>query len=161
MTRKVDLYLASLARFGATGVVLEGEASVTFRFATGERHANQTTPNELVMALVQEIATPDAARLLIPLLRDEHQHVRETVILALGHARDPAAVEPLIQMLRTTQDPWEPTHIARALGEIGDPRAIPALQGCLNHKDSAIRREAGEAIRSIQAKANPPREESR
>jgi len=115
---------------------------------------------QMAACAIGQIPHPDAARLLIPLLRDEHQHVRETVILALGHVRDPAAIEPLIEMLRTTQDPWEPTHIARALGEIGDPRAIPALQGCLNHKDSTVRREAGEAIRSIQAKANPPREES-
>jgi HEAT repeat protein len=86
--------------------------------------------------------------------------VRETVIKALGHTRDPAAIEPLMEMLRTTHDPWEPTFIARALGEIGDPRAIPALEGCLNHKDSAIRGEAREAIGKIQAKANPPREES-
>jgi HEAT repeat protein len=110
---------------------------------------------------IGQIPHPDAARLLIPLLRDKHEQVRQTVILALGHTRDPAAVEPLIEALGVIQEYWGPMFIARALGEIGDPRALPALQSLLKHKDSVIQGEAREAIGKIQAKANPPREESR
>jgi len=48
------------------------------------------------------------------------------VATALGQAGNPAAVEPLITLMRS--GPWGPCFTAAtALGEIGDPRAIDAL----------------------------------
>jgi len=61
VSRAIDLYLDSLVKFGATGVVLAGNANVRFQFPAGDRHANQSTPNELLLHMVQETATPDAA----------------------------------------------------------------------------------------------------
>jgi twitching motility protein PilT len=56
----VDVYLGNLARLGATGVVLESDAHVTFRFPAGDRRANQTIARRELHALVEEIAPPDA-----------------------------------------------------------------------------------------------------
>jgi len=55
---KIDVYLASLQRFGARGVVLASGANVTLRFPTGDRFASQSTPHPDLVALVEEIAPP-------------------------------------------------------------------------------------------------------
>ena len=57
----LDLYLRSLARFGATGVVLRSGANVTLRFPTGDRHATQTTTHEQLQQMIGA-AAPDGAR---------------------------------------------------------------------------------------------------
>ena len=43
---------------------------------------------------------------------------------------------------------------ARALGQIGDPSALEALEAVREHDDRSLRREAQEAIRRIQSR-NP------
>ncbi|HRC59130.1 MAG TPA: hypothetical protein PKU97_24575, partial [Kofleriaceae bacterium] len=57
---KIDAYLRSIERFGATGALLVSGQSVTLRFPTGDRHATQVTPHDLLVALVREVA-PAAA----------------------------------------------------------------------------------------------------
>lgn len=57
---KIDTYLRSIERFGATGAVLVSGQSVTLRFPTGDRHATQVTSHELLVSLVREVAPPAA-----------------------------------------------------------------------------------------------------
>ncbi|MCE9578471.1 MAG: hypothetical protein K8W52_35420, partial [Deltaproteobacteria bacterium] len=54
MTR-IDLYVGNLARLGATGVVLEGDAAIVFQFPTGDRRANQTISQRDLTALIEEV----------------------------------------------------------------------------------------------------------
>ena len=56
---KIDLYVRSMERFGAKGVVLRSGANVTLRFPDGDRHATQTTNLRQLQELVGEIAPPD------------------------------------------------------------------------------------------------------
>ncbi|HTJ41934.1 MAG TPA: ATPase, T2SS/T4P/T4SS family [Kofleriaceae bacterium] len=57
---KIDAYLRSLEKFGARGLVLSSNQSVTLRFPGGDRHATQVTPHDQLVALVREVAPPDA-----------------------------------------------------------------------------------------------------
>jgi twitching motility protein PilT len=52
---RIDLYLNSLARFGATAAVLSSGGNVTLRFPQGDRFASQTTAHADLVALVEEI----------------------------------------------------------------------------------------------------------
>jgi twitching motility protein PilT len=98
VSNKIDLYLNSLAKFGAAGVQLEGDSSVVFKFATGDRHANQTTPNELLMALVRETAPPAAAAELagqrVASYRYDHQSGPYTVAVEPAPGRWKVHIEP-------------------------------------------------------------------
>jgi hypothetical protein len=53
---KLDVYLRSIERFGATGAILTSGQAVTLRFPTGDRHATQVTPHDQLVGLVREIA---------------------------------------------------------------------------------------------------------
>jgi len=57
---KLDVYLRSIEKFGASGAVLTSNQAVTLRFPTGDRHATQVTPHDLLVGLVREIAPPAA-----------------------------------------------------------------------------------------------------
>lgn len=57
---KIDVYLRSIERFGATGAILTSGQPVTLRFPTGDRHATQVTPHDQLVALVREVAPPAA-----------------------------------------------------------------------------------------------------
>jgi hypothetical protein len=57
---KLDVYLRSIERFGASGAVLTSGQAVTMRFPTGDRHATQVTPHDQVVIMVREIAPPVA-----------------------------------------------------------------------------------------------------
>lgn len=57
---KIDTYLRSIERFGATGATLASGKSVTLHFPTGDRHATQVTSHELLVAMVREVAPPVA-----------------------------------------------------------------------------------------------------
>jgi twitching motility protein PilT len=58
MTARVDAYVTSLERFGASAVVLSSGARVTLRFPTGDRFANQTVSHADLTAMVEEIGPP-------------------------------------------------------------------------------------------------------
>jgi twitching motility protein PilT len=57
---KLDVYLRSIEKFGATGAVLTSNQAVMLRFPTGDRHATQVTPHDQLVMLVREVAPPAA-----------------------------------------------------------------------------------------------------
>ena len=57
---KLDVYLRSIEKFGATGALLTSNQAVTLKFPTGDRHATQVTPHDQLVMLVREIAPPAA-----------------------------------------------------------------------------------------------------
>jgi twitching motility protein PilT len=56
---RIDVYLRSIERFGATGAILNSGQSVTLRFPTGDRHATQLTPHDQLVVMVREVAPPN------------------------------------------------------------------------------------------------------
>jgi twitching motility protein PilT len=61
---KLDVYLRSIEKFGAVGAVLTSNQAVTLRFPTGDRHATQVTPHDLLVGLVREVASPQVLDLI-------------------------------------------------------------------------------------------------
>lgn len=63
------------------------------------------------------------------------------------------AVEPLIETLRADPDPDARYAAARALGMIGDPKAIPAVTAALTDPEPAVRYCAVEALAPLKAES--------
>jgi len=57
---KIDAYLKSIERFGASGAILSSGQPVTLRFPQGDRQATQTTSHEQLVGMVREVAPPAA-----------------------------------------------------------------------------------------------------
>ncbi|HEY4056808.1 MAG TPA: ATPase, T2SS/T4P/T4SS family [Kofleriaceae bacterium] len=57
---KLDTYLRSIEKFGATGATLISNQAVTLKFPTGDRNATQIVPHDQLVAMVREVATPAA-----------------------------------------------------------------------------------------------------
>jgi twitching motility protein PilT len=55
---RLDVYLRSIEKFGASGAVLASGQAVTMRFPTGDRHATQVTSHSQLVAIVREVAPP-------------------------------------------------------------------------------------------------------
>ena len=74
-----------------------------------------------------EQAVRNIARRYLDALRDDNASTREDAARALGELRTIETMEPLIALLN---DPVPKVQIAaaEALGKIGDPRALPALE---------------------------------
>ncbi len=64
---------------------------------------------------------------LLAMLEDSRPPARWTAAEALGKLKDPSAAPSLIAHLQREEDRTAKGHMARALGLIGDPRAIGAL----------------------------------
>src|SRR5262249_34296552 len=90
---------------------------------------------------------------LILSLRDPDVNVRHAAAASLGRIGDEAAVMPLIDALRS--EAWLQYPAINALGEIGDPRAQPALLGLLGNE--LLRAPGMEALgRLADGEALPP-----
>jgi len=57
---KLDVYLRSIEKFGASGAILTSGQAVTLRFPTGDRNATQVVPHDQLVPMVREIAPPAA-----------------------------------------------------------------------------------------------------
>jgi HEAT repeat protein len=125
-----------------------------------------------------EIRDPEVTPLLLQALHDPEPAVRQCAALALRYQADPRAIPPLIQALSlpdrlmarlaadaliATGDESVPALIevmqndsqtarleaARALSEIGDPRAIPALFNALDEDSAILEHWAGEGLEKM------------
>ena len=77
---------------------------------------------------------------LIAKLFDEDRAVRLAVTVVLGRAKDSRAVGPLIAVLTNlSESPEVRSRAADALGEIGDPEAVPHLTLALKDEDWQVR----------------------
>lgn len=93
----------------------------------------------LAASALEKIADFRTAGALILSLDDSDTNVRIAAIKALGAIRSQDAVEPLLNLFQRSRYPW-PTSAeerrlfgaaAKALGNIGDPRAVDALKTIL------------------------------
>jgi HEAT repeat protein len=68
-----------------------------------------------------------ASDALINALQAEDTHTRAWAAYILGKLRIRKAVDPLLVLFHADLNPQERVNAAAALGEIGDPKAVPAL----------------------------------
>jgi epoxyqueuosine reductase len=75
--------------------------------------------------------------------------LRRNAAVALGNALDRSAVPPLIESLRNDPHPMVRGHAAWALGRIGSPQALAALQDqYATERDGGVRNEIRGAVES-------------
>ncbi len=103
--------------------------------------------------ILNSIPDPRAAHRLIQALDDPDWWVRERAIDALAKTGDAQAVEPLIRLLQS--DARAAPLCARALGALGDPRAIEALSLAAAASDGETRKAGIEALHNLARAALP------
>lgn len=108
---------------------------------------------ELIRALGQ--TGKEGVPLMLKALKKASGKGRLTLISALGRSRQPEAVEPLLQELHS-KDLLVVGEAARALGKIGDSRAIAALIETLAHAHPQVRKLVEEGLMDLGAAAVDP-----
>ena len=98
------------------------------------------------------IGSKDALASLRPGLKDKSLQVRVATAKALGLAKDPSAVDALVEMV-SNDEPAAIRQAATALGQIGDDRAIEPLLTATAHMDD---RFAQHALRHSLITLNKP-----
>jgi len=86
---------------------------------------------------------------LISIIDFPKVHVRIGAIEALGDLRNPRSVNHLVRKLKTDPDNEVRWVAALALGQIGDPGAVPALQLALKDNDRYVRYGAVKALETL------------
>jgi HEAT repeat protein len=88
----------------------------------------------------------------LQLLADPDERVRADSVMQLGRMRAQRAVDPLAATLAGDRSPTVRDAAARALGLIGSPQAIPALQRAAQaDNDRDVRHSAQFAIDVVQS----------
>lgn len=95
-----------------------------------------------------KIGHPDAVEPIMNVLEGcKHPHLRWTTIEALGELRDPRAVDMLVGELSSNVEIKD--YAAKALGKIGDARAVSHLMTLLRSRHYDVRQVAAEALGKI------------
>lgn len=90
-------------------------------------HDDARVRREAVMALAR-IGGEDAGDLLVGMVDDPDPDVRAAVAMALGVLKVERAVKPLLQRLDREDETDVKVQIIRALGALGDPGAVSAIE---------------------------------
>ena len=97
--------------------------------------------------ILNAVSDERAVEPLIDALEDADWWVRERAIDALGKTKDERAVEPLLALLASDENAV--SLCVRALGAIGDARAVPGLCRLVESEREDVRRDAAEALKSL------------
>lgn len=85
---------------------------------------------------------------LLAILRDPKDRNREWAARALGRLAEPRAVEPLMALLK--EESLRREDVVRALAQIGDDRALPALRPLADATASELQKAAADAIEDVR-----------
>jgi HEAT repeat protein len=105
------------------------------------------------------IKATDATPLLIQQLfmRDTDLGTKQRILACLGKIGDERATKPILDFLARDVDPAVQGNAIFALGDIGDPTALPALETIARDgRDERLRALAQDSIRKIRTKPAPP-----
>jgi HEAT repeat protein len=75
-----------------------------------------------------KLGATDAGELVVGLLDDTDEDVQMAAAVAAGELHVERALKPLVAMLGSTKDPDRVIPLIRALGQLGDPGAVPAIE---------------------------------
>ena len=106
--------------------------------------------------MLGQLNTDRAVEYLLPQLRDTNADVRDQVVGSLGQSTSDRVIEPLLVALRGdsrvgTVDQRMRLAAARALGDVGTERAVPALIVDLQVGEPELRAEAVKALVKIRS----------
>jgi hypothetical protein len=136
-------------------VVQPAPVPLSLPAASGVQPASQTAPSILPPAIVrsqvQEVPQTEIDRCLQQ-LRNPDERVRADSVLQLGRLKALCSVDPLAATLAGDRSPMVREAAARALGLIGSPKALPALQhAALADPDRDVRHSAQFAVDIVQS----------
>jgi hypothetical protein len=118
---------SSHEEWAAAGRKIERIDEILIRF-----YKNNTTgrPMWMILLALDLVAPDNSGPILIQALKDGSQPITARVTAAnlLGKARNHAAVEPLCNIVRFTDNQHLKYNAISALGLIGDPNAKPAVE---------------------------------
>ena len=109
---------------GILGEIRSADAVEHFRRTI--EHTDARVRRETILAL-SRIGGEEAVPLLAKGLNDKDASLRGAAALGLGLTKLPVAVGPLLNRLPQENDAEVEVEIVRALGRVGDPRAVPVL----------------------------------
>jgi biotin carboxyl carrier protein len=95
---------------------------------------------------------PEGVRQRIERLKSPDSGIRCSAAVELGKLAHAAAVEPLTELLEKDDDLFVRRAAARALGEINDRKAVPALIDALMDSEIYVSLQAAKSLRSITGK---------
>jgi len=99
---------------------------------------------------------PSDVRGFLAMLSSENDRYRWIAADALGEMEADEAVDALIHLLHRDGSSQVRYTAARALGQIGDPRAVPHLLLAMDDPDTVVRNVAVEALGELRAQAAVP-----
>src|SRR5690606_7068914 len=70
----------------------------------------------------------ESGRLALGFLEDPDSRVREAAAVAAGKLGLERALRPLLHLLEEDEDPKTRVRVLEALGDLGDPGAVPAIE---------------------------------
>lgn len=124
-------------------------------FARTVAHSDVRVRRETVLALTK-LGGEEAVPLLVRALSDPDPGIRAAAAMGLGLTHVPAAVTPLLSRLAQEGNAEAEAEIIRALGRLGDPRALPHLAeraesgGWLSRRPVSTRVEAVRALGALR-----------
>lgn len=96
-----------------------------------------------------------AEPVLIDRVADRKAVVRGHAAIALGVMKARGAVDVLVKRVGRERDAEALAAMAWGLGEIGDAKARPALEGLREHKAEVVRKEAADALAKLAPVPEP------
>ncbi len=103
-----------------------------------------------VVKLLIKIGNEDSLEALLPLINDDDLFIKSWIALALGKFENISDISPFIEMLED-RDPKIRIAATRALGQLGDKKALNSLANSLWDDDWAVRKEIEAALNKIDS----------
>ena len=138
---------------GGLGVLCSNGATDFFAARLKDRDPAARTRAAFILG---QLNAERAVEYLLPQLRDTNAGVRDQVVASLGQSTSDRVIEPLLVALRGDSrvgavDTRMRVAAARALGEVGTERAVPALIVDLQVGEPEVRAEAVKALVNIRS----------
>lgn len=129
-----------------------GEPAVSHLTAT-LANADPRVRREAVLAL-GKLGGADAVQLLLGMMDDPEAEVRAAACRSLGALKVDKALRPLLRVLESDQDDDVQVECLRALGQLGDPGAVPVIEkratgGLFSRPSREVRMAAYRALAGI------------
>lgn len=112
------------------------------------KDSNMALRNNAAFAL-GEIGSHEAVPYLIELFRDPEERVRKSAVKALGMLASRDCIPPLIHVLDTDSSRIVKKSAIRSLGQIGDPKALHAVERYVNSLDATLSDTAKKAVEML------------
>ncbi|QDT26365.1 Regulatory protein BlaR1 [Gimesia panareensis] len=109
---------------------------------------------EATIAALGRFHAEEAVIPIIKNLDSESERVRHAAIKALANINDKRAVEPLLALIQREKDPRNLRELCTTLSQLGDPRAMPALEKLTSHEDRWLKNTALESLSDLKLRTD-------